>query len=460
MGKAIALLPLFVAIAAAEPPGRSIDRAAASRMAALGDRAAKDGQHATARRIFLRAIELDTNQYIARSRLGYRRFGAGEWKLAAKPPEAEDESPAAAARFLKELRAEEERRASAYVHAELTEFYPELLARLPHNEEIHKALGHEKIGNRYVRPELAVAARRFDEQQAHWRKLAAPVAIEPDGMANIPGVGTQPAYRVEGRRISGTLPGGAVRTVATTLPAAYALMQAVFGNDVRTWEAPLLLFVTHEEYRRCVMITHPPGNERDRWLRSGLMQTPDFTVFDARDALKARDAHAHTVGIYSAGGWCVPKIGEEWDHRAYNWFREGLGYFASMTLFKTGMTSFHTEASSMKIPNGGEPPEQLDRNALLPWLQQRMQDGTTERLHDVFGRGINNLDLLLSLEAWSFLEFLAAYDPEGLRRLPGALKAEVEGPYPDRANRALQAAFGKDLAELEPLWREFVLEVM
>jgi len=119
-----------------------------------------------------------------------------------------------------------------------------------------------------------------------------------------------------------------------------------------------------------------------------------------------------------------------------------------------------TKESNTKIPHTVPPPDVRRRETLLPWVKGQMLDGTTVPLREICARTINSLDLLMSLQTWTFLEFLAAYDTEALAGLPAALRAETEGSYADRTDRALQICFGKGLAELEPLWRAFVLEVM
>ncbi len=435
----------------------TIDRAAAAKVAAIGERAAKEGQEATARRILERAIELDPNHSAARARLGYRRSGK-EWRAPAATPLGEDSSPAAAGRFLEELRAAEDRWATAYVRAGLKEHYLDVLARLPRNEEVHKALGHEKIGTRYVRPELVAATRRFEEQEQRRREFAAPGNIEETASPRVPGVAMRATFRAGERRVSGTLSAEDLQMAAGTAHAAHAFLRDLFGEPVQTWGRPDVVFLPREDYERCVTAAFPPGEERDRWLKKALMRTAELAVFVADGAERASDTYAHAVAILSAEMWSSPANDPE--RRLYAWFCEGLGYFASMALFKTGMTYYTGQGSSAKIPPTVPPPERRDREGLLAWLQGQVLDGTTEPIRDVCGRTINSLDLLLSLEAWSFLEVLAAYDPEGLRKLPAALRAQQEGAFADRSGRAIEASFGKGFAELEPLWRAFVLEIM
>ena len=454
--RALGVLLLLAATAAAADPSTAIDKAFASRIAAIGERALKEEQEATARRILERAIELDPDQPIARARLGYKRTFRG-WTAAA-PAFGADRSGGAAARFLLELREEEDRRAQTYVRAGLADHYPVLLARLPRNEELHKALGHEKVGSRYARPELAAAAKRYDAQRARWRELAAPVSLGEHAPVQIPGCGERPGHRVEERCVSGTLPPEEIVRAARTTHAAHAFLRELFGESVRTWDRPLVVFLAPANYSVCVRAACAPGPERDRWLRCGLMQEGEMAAFMAGDSEYAIDTYAHAVGIYSAAIWCVPENDE--DRRSYAWFREGLGYSAALALFGTGITWYRGDESSTKIPPTVPPPHGRSRAELLGWLQSQVLDGTIEPLRGVCGRTLNSLDLLMSLEAWSFVEFLAAYDPEALRDLPAALLAQEEGSFADRSNRALEACFGKGFAELEPLWRTFVLEIM
>jgi hypothetical protein len=231
------------------------------------------------------------------------------------------------------------------------------------------------------------------------------------------------------------------------VPAAHALLRDLYGADAPTWPPPLLLFLPGDDHRRCVEALYT-GKEREEQLRRTLVIREDLAAFNVSGAEAASDVHAHAVAIYSAQRWSVPKAGDVWDWQAYAWFAEGMGYLASLSLLGTGLSPFHSEReSSTKIPPTVPPPDRRDRENLLRWLQGQMLDGTAEPLRGVCGRRINSLDLLLSLEAWSFLEFLAAYDPDGLRRLPAELRAEEEGAYADRTERALRRCFGKGLPE-------------
>lgn len=456
----VLVLLLLAGAAAADAATAGIDKATAARMVPIGERAFKAGAEATARCIFERAVDLDPDQPVARARLGYRRTGK-EWTPPASPPAGADKDARLAAGFRREMRDEEVKRAEAFLRAGLKEHYTGILDHLPRHEGIHKALGHAWIGGRYARPELSVAVKRFDEQHARWRGFAAPAAFEKAPPAAIPGVGRRPAYGVGGVLLSGSLPDEELRILAKTLPAPHAFLHDLFGPDAETWNSPLLVFASKEDHRRCVEALFPPGKERDDQLRRAITLTKELTVFTAFDGEDASDVHAHAVGIYSAQRWSVPRAGDKYDWQAYAWFGEGMGFFASLSTLGTGLCPFHSTAeSSAKIPPTVPPPDRKDRASLLPWLQGQMLDGTTEPLRGVCGRMINSLDLLLSLEAWSFLEFLAAYDPDGFRRLPAELRAEEEGAYPDRADRALRRCFGKGLPELEPLWRAFVLENM
>lgn len=294
--------------------------------------------------------------------------------------------------------------------------------------------------------------------QVRWRQLAAPAALGERANVVIPGFGTQPGHRVDDRCAGGTLPEADLLRGARSIPAPHAFLREIFGDSVRTWDRTEIAFLTRADYTVCVKAAFPPGEERDHWLRFRLMRKGDLAAFLCDDGEDAADSYAHAVGIYSADVWSTPH--GDGDRRSYAWFCEGMGYYASMALHKTGMTHYCGQESSPKIPPTVPPPEGRYRHDLLSWLQGQILEGTTEPLRNVCGRTLNSLDLLMSLEAWSFLEFLAAYDPEALRDFPHALRAEEEGSFADRSERALQGCFGKGLPELEPLWRAFVLEIM
>jgi hypothetical protein len=92
-------------------------------------------------------------------------------------------------------------------------------------------------------------------------------------------------------------------------------------------------------------------------------------------------------------------------------------------------------------------------------VREHLRDGSAPKLREVLGRSLNNLDLMTSLQAWTFLRFLACYDPDALRRLPDALRSRTEGSAARRSEDALVEATGRDLEELEALWRAFTLEI-
>lgn len=105
------------------------------------------------------------------------------------------------------------------------------------------------------------------------------------------------------------------------------------------------------------------------------------------------------------------------------------------------------------------PPKLRTRRNCLAYVREHLLHGVHYPLREVFGRTLNNLDLLASLEAWTFVRFLILYDAEGFRIFTRELRRQVEGPLPDRVDRALGRAFDKGTAGLEPLWRAFTLEI-
>ena len=80
-------------------------------------------------------------------------------------------------------------------------------------------------------------------------------------------------------------------------------------------------------------------------------------------------------------------------------------------------------------------------------------------MREVFGSSLNNLDRFRAIYAWTFVRFLALYDPDGFRAFPKALRAETEGAQADRALRAIEKAFGKKADVLLALWRAYLLEL-
>ena len=104
-------------------------------------------------------------------------------------------------------------------------------------------------------------------------------------------------------------------------------------------------------------------------------------------------------------------------------------------------------------------PETRSRAVCLAYVRDQLYDGSLPPLREILGNSLNNLDRFRALEAWTYVRFLALLDPEAFRKLPAALRAQAEGSQADRSERALSAAYGKEAAELERLWRISLLEL-
>jgi hypothetical protein len=175
------------------------------------------------------------------------------------------------------------------------------------------------------------------------------------------------------------------------------------------------------------------------------------------------DIYAHNVGYRSVVSLATPPLPDgapkDAPNEHYAWFREGMGYLFSLELFDSASTSFYSTTESNRKVVGEPPPKVQNRRTLAAWVASQRLAGVGHDLRDLLGRSLNNLDFHLSMEAWTFVRFLALHDPDAFRRLPAALAAQGEGPEADRADAALRSAFGRGVDELEPLWRVWVLEV-
>jgi hypothetical protein len=148
------------------------------------------------------------------------------------------------------------------------------------------------------------------------------------------------------------------------------------------------------------------------------------------------------------------------DEHAHAWLLEGSGYLVSLELFDAGNLSFASiDESKAKTQDARPPPAERTRAACLDWVRGEVRAGAGYSLEAICAKSLNELDLCASLEAYSFVRFLFIFDPEAAKKLPETLRVAKGATQVERVDVALRESFGKSLADLEPLWRSFVLQV-
>lgn len=482
---AVALFLLLLARPAAagfEVAVERLDKAAARKLERIGEDALEAGAGATATRILERALALYPENSRLRKTLGFRREGR-DW---VRDPEEEtrvrtrvDADPGAAAGFRGEAREVEGERARALARAaERHGLTPEIRAallacldRVPDEEEVHRVLGHEKVDGRYVRPELVPMARRRAEVVARWaaiRDAAASAAPEPADPLAMPGV-EEPLVRVRigDRTVASVFAPKPTDLLARDTIAVLALVRDLFPEGP-LYDPPEVFFLDEPAYASFVMARYADEGRRRTALARSESHGTEFVAVRSTTPVHARDVYAHVVGYVSLQYLAAPPdptgADGDVDVEAYAWLKEAAGYFVSLELFDSAESWFVSNLESAgKVRHVVAPPELRTKASLTAWLRTQMLDGEAWSLPEVFGKTLNNLDLLASVEAWSFLRFLALYDPAALAKLPEALRAEAlraeaTGPLPARADRALRAVFGADTATLERLWRAWLTQ--
>jgi hypothetical protein len=454
------------------------DRTTAARLVGVAKKAERGGQGATATRILKRALELDPEQRTARRLLGFVRRRGG-WTRAPEERsrvELREDVDARAAAEFRALRFEEEdRRADGVLRtcrlAEMPEGARERLAGLlaysPRHAGVHEALGHERIGDNWVRPELVDAVRRMPSVLRSWAACRAaggnPTRL-PENIT-LPGArGVLVAHRVGERVVGATFPPEVAKPLAASTEPPYALLRTLLGPDVDTWRRPRVYFLNRASYMGVIRERHADEAVADRRMRTATYACRDFFAVRMARPSRGTDLFAHSVGFWSMQRLVAPDIpddpNERRDRHVYAWVKEGTGYLVTLELFDTATSWFFSrKESSGKVRFTVPPPEEKNRETCLAWVRDLMLDGTSPSLRNVLGRTLNNLDLLGSLEAWTFVRFLAFHDPVALRKLPEALRKRTGGSSAKRSEEALVEVTGLSLDELESRWRAFVLEI-
>jgi hypothetical protein len=472
-------LPLLLGAAAeAEEPAARFaraDRQAAGRFLSLALRADKLKQHATARRLFERILEFDPNHATARKRLKYRR-AEGTWTRTSADGAAVDRlantDPAKVVSLRKERLKLERRRATevlrlAAKYATLADARPRieaLLAHVPRFEPVHRALGHERIGKLWVRPELIAYARAAPGRVAAWEACRQPGdAYATKGLLNFPGLEEpKPVLRVEKRLVASGYTRGNTIYLARRTQCPHTLMRLMLGDDAVLWDRSPVYFLRPRQYEAFIRFRHKDAETRRRKLRFSTYRAKDCYAQRTSNFGVALDLYAHAVGIWTTDELASPKKpGGGLDYDTYAWFKEGYGLLLSLAIFDTAKSWFtSTTESAGKAPPTLPLPENRSRAVCLAYIRDQLYDGSLPPLREILGNSLNNLDRFRALEAWTYVRFLALLDPEAFRKLPAALRAQTEGAQVDRSERALRAAYGREASELERLWRISLLELL
>jgi hypothetical protein len=480
----VGLLALAACLALARPARagsllenriKQTDHNASQRLLALAQAEEKAKHGALSMRTFARVVELDPDNSTARRELGWRKGPSG-WTKAKDPdvpvPPKTQEEDDRAAKFLADEHAIEEGRAREIVKIcgesgtpeEARPYLLALLERMPRMAEVHAALGHEKVGDRYVRPELLAMVKRQAEVEKRWgevRYLSAVVEATTDRLT-LEGAGDWPVNRVGERLVGAGYPDEDAKAAALSTARVQRLLRLLLGDAAKAWDPSPIYFLEPKQYEAFVKANTPDESQWKSRLRSASFGTKSAFALRAM-ATGVEDIYAHNVGYRTAQSLSTPKGAdgkkptEDEDHFA--WLNEGFGYLMSLEISDTAGTSFYSTTESTAKVTGIPPPKVGDRKNYAEWIRALMARGEETPLRELLGKSINSLDLHASMEAWSFVRFLALYDPDGFRRLPDALSQQVAGSEPDRADEALRQAFGKGIEELQTLWRAYVLEV-
>jgi hypothetical protein len=442
---------------------RRADRDAARRVLSLAQKAEADGQRAVAAALFARVVELEPRDASARVRLGYRLLRDGWQRAPEQEAEVKARTDADAARaeqFRKQWARLEEERTKEIIRLCAKEGTPEerqaillpMVQKAPDRADLHEALGHVRVGERWVVPELAPAVRLLPLRIQAWKSHAEdPVAVEASRFVlKLPGAEAPLALRcADGCDVASAPDLG--NAPAESVARVRGFLHFLLGPEAELWTPPPLAFLGAKEYEATLRALHPKEEESALYLKFENYEHRDFYAIRVYGEADAKERYAHGAGYLTMYG-----LAAKGDERAHAWLLEGFGYLVSLELFDAGNLSYASiDESKAKARGAAAPPAARTRDACLAWVAEEMRAGRGYPLEEVFSKSLNDLDLCASLEAWSFLRFLFLCDPEGARKFPAALRDANGGTQAARTDSALLSAFGKDRAELERLWHLF-----
>jgi hypothetical protein len=468
-----ALLFLVLAPALAAADGKldtavaNARRRAVRRLAHWAVQAEAAHLHASAAVAWRRIVRLDPDHIQARQKLGYER-ALGRWTRSAEAREAARARTDSDAVLAKQYRANlallEEEYLVDLVRVcgrfgtpeERAKIVLPLLERLPRRADLHEVLGHKRVGDGWVRPELEAMVRAIPSRLAAWRAFGNQRIVTepvPDAPA-VPGVDGLRCVRTDEQVIGAT---GDPQPLAVEVGRVQALLVHLLGPDAPRWRASPMLFLDPDAYKALLKKLHPEPAEFRFMHRYANYEHADFYAVRLHRPADAGERVGHTAGYLTMLAMVAPP--ERWSQAPYAWLLEGFAYLVTFELYGAGNVSFVSlEESSAKAGFTRPPPAKRTREACLRWVADQMLARRGYPLENLFARSLNNLDPCAALQAYSFVRFLFLRDPAAAARLPGLLAKEQTGPQPARVDRALRAATGAGTKELERLWRAFMLE--
>jgi len=468
------LLVLGVADGASlEEEARWVGRRHARAFVKLAQRAAKENQLATARLLFLRAIELDADNQTARRAIGFRRK-ADKWmrppEVAAAFEQQRDDDTAKTKSYRGERNKLELAYTAGMVRACKQYGTPDrarrfLLPRLrytPRDDALHEALGHPVVDGRRVRPELAEFARALPKRLALWRATGrtdpARITGETVQIAGLPGV--RPLFRVGSREFASGFPPKSTAWFARRIECVHRMLRLMLGDEAKRWDLGPVYFLDSAQYRAFLTTRNLSISERSLWIRRRHFWAEDAHVFAARDLSEALDFYAHAVAIYTIGDIRSPFPKDDSSRDIPAWLMEGFGLLITLELFDSAET-FVTSGRETggKLTALRPPPRPIRRAAALEHVREELYRNTLPSLHQLLGTSMNGLDETRSLQAWTLVRFLALSDPEAFRKLPDAVREQKGESRSARSSLAIQSVFGLEHAEFERLWRIYLLEI-
>jgi len=274
--------------------------------------------------------------------------------------------------------------------------------------------------------------------------------------------GEFPLFKVGRRLVAVQFNRADAQYVASRTACAHALLRHLFGERIRTWDRPRVYFVTEEAYEAFIHSRHDDEATRKKKLRTTIYAADDCEVVLSRTRDGALDRYTHTIGGWTTWGITLPVPDRQNNGRAegYPWLFEGVGLFLTLQLHDTAETWLYSPTASTGKADPSRPlPRVMRQETCLAYMRDQLLAGALPPLRELWGNSLNNLDQFRALQSWTFVRFLALYDPNGFRDFPGELRKETKGPRVERAERAMERAFGKNPAELARLWRAYTLEL-
>jgi hypothetical protein len=451
---------------------RKSDRRFARTFLQLGLKADGAGQRATARRIYERVLELHLDEATARRKLGYaKRHGIWrrEGATGARVGLRKDSDPRQAELF-RLRRADLERERAGAILALVRKrddpagARPCLLAVLryaPRADGVHQALGHQRIDNRWVRPELMGLARAEAGRVAAWRACAAPARVERTGHHRIDGVmAVQTSATVGKREVVSAFGEENTGFLAARTEPVFRFMRLTLAKEPKLFDPTPVYFLDQARYSALVRARHKDHEQQRLRLRIAEYWGGDCHAFWVDDKPHALDLYAHSIAFHNIRFRTLPAEPQKAGLGEYAWLAEGYGLLASLELFDSALNFFVSSTeSSAKVATTTPLPERLDRRTATAFVREQLLEKALPPLRELLASSLNNLDKVRALQAWSFVRFLALYDPEGFKRLPAILKEQKTDGRLARSQQALRRAFGADWKELARLWRTYVLEL-